>query len=346
VILFTSGSTSRPKGVALSHYNILSNVAQIIATIGVGPGDVWFNALPMFHSFGLTVCTMCPFLVGAKLFLYPTPLHYRVIPELCYDIRATIMASTNTFLRNYAKYAHPYDFASMRLCINGGELLREDTRRVWNEKFGVRIIQGYGTTETSPVVTFNSPTFVRIGSIGKFVPGLEYRLEKLDGLANGGELYVRGDNVMMGYIDPDDPKKIIPPPDGWHETGDVVEVDDDGFVFITDRVKRFAKLAGEMVPLSGVEDLVKDAYNDDKDLDVGAVSVPDDMKGEKIVLVSTHQTVGHAAVANYAKIHGISERFVPKTYLYTDELPLLKTGKRDYVGLKRWVMDELGPKAQ
>ena len=342
VILFTSGSEGTPKAVVLSQFNIMSNVAQFGATINAGPSDVWFNALPMFHSFGLTVCTLTPFLSGIPLFLYPTPLHYRVIPELCYQIGATVMAATNTFLRNYAKNAHPYDFMTMRIVINGAEILREDTRMAWIEKFGVRIVQGYGATETSPLLTICSQAYNRTGSIGKLVPGVECRIKQLDGVAEGGELVVRGDNIMMGYMKIDKPGVLQPPKDGWYETGDVVRIDADGYVFIKDRVKRFAKIAGEMVSLTAVENICRDAYAKDEELEVACVGVPDEAKGEKLVLVATRADLDLSVVSAYAKKEGFSELYVPKVFIHRESIPLLKTGKRDYISLKEEVLSGLG----
>lgn len=341
VVLFTSGSEGAPKAVVLSHRNIASNIAQIVSTLNVGPSDVWFNALPMFHSFGLTFGTLAPFMNGIRLFLYPTPLHYRVIPEICYQSGVTIMAATNTFLRNYAKAAHPYDFASMRLVINGAEILREDTRMLWVEKFGVRVIQGYGATEASPVITLCSQAYSRTGSIGKIVPGIEYKIKKLDGVAEGGELVVKGDNIMMGYMKIDRPGVLQPLKDGWYETGDVVSVDADGYVFIKDRAKRFAKIAGEMISLTAVENLCRDAYGDDEELEVACVGVPDEAKGERLVLVATRPDIDLSRISAYAKREGVPELGVPKTFVYREAIPLLKTGKRDYVGLKEEILSGL-----
>ncbi|MDR2098416.1 MAG: AMP-binding protein [Rickettsiales bacterium] len=345
VVLFTSGSEGMPKAVALSHYNIMSSVCQTVSMLSFGPSDTWFNALPMFHSFGLTVCTLAPFMVGAKIFMYPTPLHYRVIPEICYSIGATVMAGTNTFLKNYAKHAHPYDFATLRILINGAEILRDDTKALWMEKFGVRVIQGYGATETSPLITINSPAYNRSGSIGKFPPGIEYRLKKLDGVAEGGELVVKGDNVMMGYMKLDNPGVVVPPKDGWYETGDVVYVDADGYVFIKDRIKRFAKIAGEMVSLTNVESLAKEAFASHDDLEVAAVAIPHETKGEQVVLAATMPGLDLSVIAEYAKRQGIYELYVPKAFMHVDAIPILKTGKRDYAGLRALVMEKLGGKA-
>jgi acyl-[acyl-carrier-protein]-phospholipid O-acyltransferase/long-chain-fatty-acid--[acyl-carrier-protein] ligase len=338
VILFTSGSEGDPKAVCLSHYNIISNVAQICSMINISPQDKWFNALPMFHSFGLTTCTLLPLFAGARLFLYPSPLHHRVIPELCYNTNATLICGTNTFLKNYALAAHPYDFHTIRLAACGAEALQEDTRNLWIEKFGIRIIVGYGTTETAPVLTFNSPMYNRTGSIGKILPGVEYKIKKVEGVEKGGELVVRGDNIMMGYMKLDNPGKIIPPKDGWYETGDIVEVDEDGYMFIKDRIKRFAKVAGEMVSLSSVEILAKNTYAEDEITEFAAVGIPHETKGEQIVLIATNPDIKLGKIAEYAKLHGVSEISLPKQFLYLEQLPLFASGKRDYVTLKKVVL--------
>ena len=344
VILFTSGSEGMPKAVVLSHYNFISNEVQAITELAcLSPKDVCFNALPMFHSFGL-LFTILPMLNGCRLFLYPTPLHYKIIPELCYSIGATIVTGTDTFLKNYAKAAHPSDFRSLRVVVCGAEKLREDTRAIWDEKFGLRIIQGYGATEASPVITVNTFARNRTGSIGRMLPGIQYKIKPVEGVKAGGELVIKGDNVMMGYMKFDKPGVIQPPADGWYDTGDVVEVDEDGFFFITDRLKRFAKLAGEMVSLTSVENLVKGAFANDGDLGVGAVAVPDDVKGERIVLVSTNKNLDLSRVSEYAKAQKVSELYVPKVHMYMEEIPVLKTGKTDLITLKEKVLEAVASK--
>jgi acyl-[acyl-carrier-protein]-phospholipid O-acyltransferase/long-chain-fatty-acid--[acyl-carrier-protein] ligase len=254
------------------------------------------------------------------------------------------MAGTNTFLKNYARQAHPYDFAAMRIVVNGAELLRDDTRNMWMEKFGVRILQGYGATETSPLVTIDSLVYYRTGSVGKVPPGLEYKIKKLEGVAKGGELVVRGDNIMMGYMKLDDPGRIVPLKDGWYETGDVVEVDADGYMFIKDRIKRFAKIAGEMVSLSSVENLARDAFAGLGELEFAAVGAPHETKGEQVVLISTGAGLDLSVVSDYARRQGVAELYLPKAFVHMDEIPLLKTGKRDYAAMKAFVLDKLGIK--
>jgi acyl-[acyl-carrier-protein]-phospholipid O-acyltransferase/long-chain-fatty-acid--[acyl-carrier-protein] ligase len=256
VVLFTSGSEGVPKGVVLSHRNILANGVQLSTRIDFNSQDVIFNALPMFHSFGLTAGTLLPLLGGMRAFFYPTPLHYRIVPEMVYETNSTIMFGTNTFLKGYARFAHPYDFYSIRYVFAGAEKLHDDTRRIWSERFGIRVLEGYGSTETSPVLAFNTAMENKVGTVGKFLPGVTYKLVPVAGVQNGGRLVVKGENVMLGYLLHDNPGGIQPPDaqlgPGSYDTGDIVSIDEDGFVSIQGRAKRFAKIAGEMVSLAAV----------------------------------------------------------------------------------------------
>ena len=328
VVLFTSGSEGIPKGVVLSHQNILANVEQVRASISFNEKDVCLNALPMFHSFGLTAGTMLTTLNGIKTFFYPSPLHYRVIPEMAYDINATILFGTNVFLAAYAKYAHPYDFYTMKYAVAGAEKLQQETRDLWMEKFGVRILEGYGATETSPILSVNTPMYFKLGTVGRFMPSIEYKLEHIPGIPKGGRLFVKAPNVMKGYLLYDNPGEMVPPKDGWYDTGDIVEVDDAGFVHIQGRAKRFAKVAGEMISLTAVEELCKHCWPEYEHV---ALAFPDAGKGEKVVLMSTLESPSRKDLVAYVKEHGINELNVPKTYLYVSEIPLLGTGKIHYV---------------
>jgi len=336
VVLFTSGSEGKPKGVVLSHRAVLANVAQFRAAIGFTHDDRVLNVLPIFHSFGLTTGTLSPLLSGASVFLYPSPLHYRVIPELAYDRACTVLLGTNTFLGNYARFAHPYDFYRFRFVISGAEKLSAAVREQWFEKFGVRILEGYGATETAPVITINSPMAYRSGTVGQFLSGIEHRLQPVPGIERGGVLHVRGPNVMSGYLRADNPGVLQAPASsegpGWYETGDIVEVDSDGFVHIVGRVKRFAKVAGEMVSLEAVEKLAQTASPNEFH---AASSQPDAGKGEALVLFTTDGRLDRAALQKAAQQLGFSELSIPKKVVRVDELPLLGTGKMDYVTLQR-----------
>ena len=331
VVLFTSGTEGAPKGVVLTHANLQSNRYQVSSRIDFGPTDIVFNALPMFHSFGLTCATVLPVLSGLRTFLYPSPLHYRIVPELAYDTNATIMFGTDTFLSGYARFAHPYDFYCMRYVFAGAEKVKDETRRIWSERFGVRVFEGYGATETSPAISMNTPMHNRPGSVGRIFPGISYRLEPVTGIEEGGRLFVNGPNVMAGYLLIDNPGVVVPLENGWYDTGDIVEIDADGFVFIKGRAKRFAKIGGEMVSLAAVEDLATKLWPDTLH---AAVSLPDDRKGEQLVLVTEHKGAERDALSGFARQQGMAEIGVPRTIIEVDKMPLLGTGKLDYVGIR------------
>jgi acyl-[acyl-carrier-protein]-phospholipid O-acyltransferase/long-chain-fatty-acid--[acyl-carrier-protein] ligase len=330
VILFTSGSEGLPKGVALSHTNLLANCHQLAARIDFNASDIVLNALPIFHSFGLTGGTLLPILNGIKTLLYPSPLHYRIVPALAYDSNATILFGTDTFLSGYARMAHPYDFYSLRFIFAGAERVRDETRKAYGEKFGLRIMEGYGATECAPVIAVNTPMHFRAGSVGRLLPGMEARLDPVPGITEGGKLSVRGPNVMAGYFKADAPGVLQPPEDGWHDSGDIVTIDDEGFIAIRGRAKRFAKIGGEMVSLPAVEGYAASVW---PGFDHAVVTRPDPRKGEQLVLFTTNKAARFAELSAWGKANGIAELMIPRDIRPLDALPVLGTGKTDYVAI-------------
>jgi acyl-[acyl-carrier-protein]-phospholipid O-acyltransferase/long-chain-fatty-acid--[acyl-carrier-protein] ligase len=336
VILFTSGSEGTPKGVVLSHRNMLANAAQAAARIDFGRQDKLFNVLPVFHSFGLTAGTILPLVSGVPIYLYPSPLHYRTVPELIYGVNATIVFGTDTFLAGYARAAHPYDFRSLRYILAGAEPVRESTRRTYMEKFGLRILEGYGVTETAPVLALNTPMFNKFGTVGRLMPGTTPRLEPVPGVDEGGRLYVKGPNVMLGYLKADNPGVIEPPNEGWHDTGDIVTIDAQGYVTIKGRAKRFAKIGGEMISLAAVEMLAAQLW---PDFPSAVATAPDPRKGERLVLVTQKKGATRGEFQAYAKSKGASDLMVPAEVVFIEKVPVLGTGKIDMVGVAKLVKE-------
>jgi len=331
VVLFTSGSEGKPKGVVHSHSSILANIAQIRSIIDFSLQDKFMMVLPLFHAFGFTCGAIMPLVAGSRLFVYPSPLHYRVIPEVIYDRGCTVLFGTSTFLGNYAKFANPYDFYKLRYVVAGAEKLNEEVRKTWAEKFGIRILEGYGATECAPVLAVNTPMANKPGSVGTMIPALESKLEQVPGIADGGLLSVRGPNVMLGYYLYDNPGVIQAYSEGWHSTGDIVHIDSDGFLFIKGRVKRFAKVAGEMVSLETVEAIANVASPHHQH---AATTQTDPQRGENIVLFTTDSNLSREQLGNSAKELGSPELAIARKIVIVEVLPLLGTGKTDYVTLK------------
>lgn len=329
IVLFTSGSENKPKGVILTHDNIYSNIHQALSTIEITTQEKMLNSLPMFHSFGLTGGTFLPILAGIPVFLYPAPTHYKVIPEIVYRSGATVILGTSTFYGMYAKNAHPFDFQKIRYALAGAEKLKDEVFDIWNEKFGVRILEGYGVTETTPILSLNTPLMYKRGTVGRLLPGIEYKIEPVEGIEEGGSLVVKGPNVMRGYLIHG---KGFIPNEGWHDTGDIVTIDEEGFVSVIGRKKRFAKIGGEMVSLNFVEKLASDCFGSP---DFAATAVPDKRKGEIIVLFTIEEGATLKKLKEYYKDQKQPALYLPKHIQYIEELPLLGTGKTDYVTIEK-----------
>lgn len=334
VILFTSGSEGEPKGVVLSHENIQANLAQLTTQIDFNQKDIFFSALPLFHAFGLTACVILPIYHGIKTFIYPSPLHYRKVPNMVYECNATITFGTDTFLAGYGRYAHPYDFYSVRYVFAGAEKLKEKTRKLWMEKFGIRIFEGYGVTEASPVISVNTPMQNKAGTVGNFLPGIRYEIEPVPHIHVGGRLLLSGPNIMLGYLSSEQPGEIIPPSHGWYDTGDIVEVDANGYLSIKDRAKRFAKISGEMISLTAIENVIYDLWPDKHH---AVLNIPDAKKGEQLILVTDFKLATRNALLRLYQEKGLSELSLPRRLYFIDVMPLLGSGKINYIEVKAWL---------
>lgn len=338
VILFTSGSEGSPKGVSLASSNLTANKWQMASVIDFNAQDTVFNVLPIFHSFGLTGGMLLPMLSGVKTFFYPSPLHYRIVPELIYDTNATILFGTDTFLNGYARFADSYDFYSIRYIFAGAEKLKAETRTLYAEKYGIRIFEGYGATETAPVLCCNTPMHCKPGTVGRFMPGIQYKLESVPGIETGGRLFVKGPNIMQGYYKEEAPGTLQPLTDGWYDTGDIVAVDELGYVSIQGRAKRFAKIAGEMVSLTALESLLTQISPEYGHV---VIAVEDSAKGEKLILLSTDPNLDKATIQKQLKAKDMPDLMLPREIIHQEEIPLLGTGKTDYVSATKLVQELL-----
>ena len=338
-ILFTSGSEGVPKGVELTHQNLLANIRQMLAVTDLQDNDRIFNCLPLFHSFGLSVGTLLGLVRGMPVFIYASPLHYRVVPTLFYDTNSTVFLSTNTFLSGYARKAHPYDFASLRYLFSAAEKLQEATAQIYSQRFGVRILEGYGATECSPCVSVNTPLEPKYGAVGRPLPGLECRLETVEGVEVGGRLFVRGPNVMRGYLNPDAQAKFAAL-DGWYDTGDIVRIDEEGYFHILGRLKRFAKVSGEMVSLTAVEDALAGAFPQyGLRCQVAVVTRPDADKGEALIAVTNEPKLQTSEIREAIKAKGLGNLCVPREIKVVREIPKLGTGKINHRELQKLLVD-------
>jgi acyl-[acyl-carrier-protein]-phospholipid O-acyltransferase/long-chain-fatty-acid--[acyl-carrier-protein] ligase len=334
----------------------------MLAVTDLNVRDRIFNAMPLFHSFGLTVGLLLPLIRGMSVFIYPSPLHYRVVPTVFYNTDCTIMLGTNTFLNGYARKANPYDFRSLRYMFAAAEKLQEATASTWARRFGVRVLEGYGATECSPCVSVNTPLQAKYGSAGRLMPGMDYRLEPVEGITVEGQvptgpdqeiqdgtrevrpsreqvgrLFVRGPNVMKGYLNADANAKFQAL-DGWYDTGDIVRVDKEGYFHIEGRLKRFAKISGEMVSLTAVEDALAGAFpHYGLRCQVAVVARLDEEKGEKLIAVSNEARLSIEEVRAAVKARGQPNLAVPREVKFNHEIPKLGTGKTNHRELEKLV---------
>ncbi len=328
VILFTSGTEGDPKGVVLTHANVLANIAQINAHVTLETWDIIFNPLPTFHSYGLTAGTLFPIISGRKAVLHPSPLQVKIIPKRIRETEATILFATDSFLQQYARASSDDDLQSLRFAVCGAERVRDETRANVKRRFDLDVLEGYGVTETAPVLAVNQPGDIQPGTVGRMLPEVEVKLEPVEGLSDAGRLFVRGPNVMSGYLSKANPGEIQQLDEGWHDTGDVVSIDDDGYVTIRDRLKRFAKIGGEMVSLTVVENCASAIWPENMH---AAVAISDKRKGEQIILLTDCEKANHTEMLAWARSHGVSVLAVPKRVIHVDDIPLLGTGKTNHV---------------
>ncbi|MDQ7989590.1 MAG: AMP-binding protein [Candidatus Dactylopiibacterium sp.] len=337
LVMFTSGSEHKCKGVQLSHRALLSNVSQLRSVLDFSVNDVVVNALPLSNPFGLTCGALIPLLCGARVFLHPSQ-HYRVIPEMASHAACTILVGTNAFLGHFGQNAHPFDLHKLRYVIAGGDRVSEEVRQLWFERFGVRIFEGYGTTETAPVISLNTQMAYRGGSVGQFLPSIRHRLTPLVGMAarfggTCGQLHVSGPNLMEGYLRHQAPGQLQPPFSpvgaGWHDTGDIVEVDADGFVYVRGRVKRFHDAGGVEVSLGALELAVEAALGEP-----GAL-LPDPLAPGELVLITTQPVGDPAALRTAILAAGFPAAAVPGRHVVTPRLPASPERARpDYAALR------------
>jgi acyl-[acyl-carrier-protein]-phospholipid O-acyltransferase/long-chain-fatty-acid--[acyl-carrier-protein] ligase len=338
-ILFTSGTTGDPKGVALSHANVLANIEQVRQHIPFDPARVFFNAMPMFHSLGLVGGTLLPVLGGMTTVLHPSPLDKQRIPAAIARTGANVLVSTDTFARLYARSAGADDLRGLRYVVLGGERVRDRTRAFLAEKTDAAVVEGYGVTECGPVVALNQPEANRPGTVGRLLPGIEIRLEEVPDIDVGRRLLVRGPNVMLGYLDPERDGALVPRGDDWFDTGDLVELDDDGFLRLTGRVKRFAKIGAEMVSLEAVEDQADRLWPKAHHAAVVVEGANDG--GEQIVLVTDQADATRGAYAAGRGEAAGAPAAVPHHVLVVDEVPLLATGAPRYEAVRRVARERL-----
>jgi acyl-[acyl-carrier-protein]-phospholipid O-acyltransferase/long-chain-fatty-acid--[acyl-carrier-protein] ligase len=345
-LLFTSGSSGEPKGVALTHRNILANCAQISSLSILPETCSLLGCLPVFHSFGFTVTLWYPMLRGCRIVTVPSPLETRKIIDAIRDEEVTVMIGAPTFVRPILKKAHPLELRSLDLVVTGAEKLPDDLYNSFLETFHIEICQGYGLTETTPASNINQPhppvvmstnepqLGKRKGSVGRMMPGMTARIMDPESgrdlpLTDTGVVLFRGANVFQGYLD--DPEKTRGAfRDGWFVTGDLGRFDDEGFLFIEGRLSRFSKIGGEMVPHGTVEQKIVEAFAWDQSESpaVFVTGIPDPTKGEALVLLTTQEVTTENLRTKLGEL-GVPNLWVPKVIKRVEKIPMLGTGKTD-----------------
>ena len=333
VILFTSGSEADPKAVVLTHRNLLTNCGQILEAFPIGKHEVMFSALPHFHAFGLTAGVLLPLLNGMKTIIGLSPLRHKENLHLIRKYQATVLLSTDTFLAQMFKVATPEDLASLRFVVAGAERLKPRTRELY-ESLNITMLEGYGATEAGPVIAVNVPGATRHGSVGRILPHIEYRIEPHEGITEGGVLHVRGGNLMKSYLHDlmEDRSSLN---DGWYDTGDIVTVDEEGFLAIKGRKKRFTKIAGEMISLGYIEDEIAKLS---PDFHHAAIAIESDEQTKTLIRLYTNdpELSLEAIRAHYAESR-IPNTYLPRELIHMAELPVLRTGKVDYQTLQNQI---------
>lgn len=351
VLLFTSGSSGNPKGVVLSHKNILSNVTQFGSRLDLDQDDKILGCLPLFHSFGSTVTLWYPMLEGIDLVTYPSPLEPPKLAELIEEYKVTLLLATPTFLRGYMRRVDPEKLGTIKFVVTGAEKLPKRLAEAFESKFQKKVMEGYGLTETSPVTNVNIPNVTaqnkselikseRFGSVGQFLPGIAVRITEPNDdsplpINSSGMIWLRGPNIFKEYLDlPSQTQEVIK--GGWFRTGDIGRVDEDGFLFIEGRLSRFSKIAGEMVPHETVESHINKAlsYDSEDEKKIAVIGIPDEAKGEALVLLSTEEMGDESVKSLRQKLLdlGVAALWIPKKIIKVDSIPSLASGKLDIKG--------------
>ena len=354
-IIFSSGSTGEPKGVMLSHFNLDANVEGVVQIFHLGPADRVLGILPFFHSFGYLATIWLTVIHGVGVVYHPTPLDAGAIGELMEKQRVTILIATPTFLQMYWRRCTPGQFGSVRVVLTGAEKLSDRLAGAFEEKFGIRPIEGYGVTECSPVIAVSCPDFraagfyqpaSRRGTVGQPLPGVSVRIVDPDSyeplpVGTPGMLLVKGPNLMQGYLNRPDLTATVMH-DGWYVTGDVAVLDEDGFLTITDRLSRFAKIGGEMVPHGKVEEALQQAVESEEQV-FAVTSIPDDKKGEQLAVLYTLDESVLPGVLEQIAASGLPNLFIPRkdAFIKVEQLPVLGTGKLDLRALKQVALERL-----